>query len=302
MSAHRTEQRKIIMKNIILLLFSLCVLLFAVSCGGGGGGGSSGGGSTSVPAPYRVLDLTTGSVAESATLPNLTAASATTTQIVFRRIPAGSFVMGSSASSLGSQAGETPTTVSVSEFWLAVFELSQGQWYSLTGDGLDTPWRKVSPASVTGSPAKVDARPVFGLTYDELALRIAAWNTGKTGQLSIPSEAQWEYACRAGTTTLFNWGDSLDPAVAGQFSVSQDTTVGVTGPDVVGGSRLSNGIALWDMHGNVREWVSTTGEPVLRGGAWSDNLLLSRSANRFTSVDRTFRHALSGARLVLTAP
>ena len=292
-----------IMKNLILLLVLVSALMIAVSCGGGGGGGGgSSGGGTTVPVSYRVLDLSTGAVTESATLPNLSAASVTTSQIVFRRIPAGSFVMGSSASSLGSQAGETQATVSVSEFWLAVFELSQGHWYSLTGDGLDTPWRKISPASVTGSPATLASRPVFGLTYDELALRIAAWNTGKTGQLSIPSEAQWEYACRAGTTSLFNWGDSLDPAVAGQFSVSQDTTVGVTGPDVVGGSRISNGVNLWDMHGNVREWVTTSGQPVLRGGAWGENLLLSRSANRISSVDRAFRHALSGARLVLTAP
>jgi formylglycine-generating enzyme required for sulfatase activity len=237
-----------------------------------------------------------------ASLPNLTAASATTTQIVFRRIPAGSFVMGSSVSSLGAQVGEPQTVVNVSEFWMAVFELSQGQWRSLTGNDFDTPWKKVSPASVTGTSATLAARPVFGLTYDELVLRIAAWNVGKSGQLGIPSESQWEYACRAGTTTLFNWGDSLDPTVAGQYSVSQDTSVGATGPGTVGGNRFSNGLTLWDMHGNIREWVTTSGFPVLRGGSWSDNLLLSRSANKFTSVDQAKRHALSGARLILTAP
>jgi hypothetical protein len=53
------------------------------------------------------------------------------------------------------------------------------------------------------------------------------------------------------------------------------------------------------MSGNVREWVIAT-PPVLRGGGWSDNVLLSRSANRFVAIDNDFRHALSGARLVLS--
>jgi formylglycine-generating enzyme required for sulfatase activity len=279
----------------------MAVLVLVSGCGGGGGGGGDGGGATG-PAPYRVLDLATGAVTESQSLPDLTAASATSTQMVFRRVPAGSFTMGSPAGSLGAQSGEAPTTTSVGEFWIAVFELTQGQWLALSGRASAAPWQDLAPASVSGAGVTIANRPAFGVTHDELAALLTAWNVGKTGQLGIPAEAQWEFACRAGTSTLFYWGDSIDPAVAGSYAFCRETVSGAVGPGTVGGTRISNGLLLWDMHGNVREWVTTAAQPALRGGSWADNLLLSRSANRFTSVDKAFRHALSGARLVLTAP
>ena len=275
---------------------------FISGCGGSSGGGDSSGGGGVAPMTYRMVNLTTGAFTESSSQPDLTAASVTSTHMVFRRVPAGSFVMGQSAGSLGVQSGETPTTVAVAEFWVAVFEVTQGQWISLTSDAVATPWADVAPESVSGSSLTLSSRAAFGLTYDELAARLTSWNVGKLGQLAIPSESQWEYAGRAGTTTTFSWGDSIDPAVASPYALCWETVSGAAGPGTVGGTRLSNGLGLWDMHGNVREWATTTGQPVLRGGSWADNLLLSRSANRVTAVDRAMRHALSGARLILSTP
>lgn len=280
----------------------LVALVAMASCGGGGGGGSSSGGGSAGPAAYRVLDLASGTVTDSSTLPNLLAASATSTQMVFCRVPAGTFTMGQTAGTLGAQTDETTlTSPFVSEFWIAVFEVTQGQWISLTGDAVNVPWKQVSPDAVVGSTVTVANRPAFGVVYDDVVARLVSWNSGKSATLRLPTTQEWEYACRAGTTGLFFWGDSIDPAIAGSYAVSNDNTIGGTGPSVVGLGRTANGLNLWDMHGNVREWA-TTGNPSLpelRGGSWGDNLLQSRSANHITSIDKAYRHALSGARLVL---
>lgn len=290
------------MSSLSRWLFLAGVLMVAGCGGGGGGGGGGSSGGSSGPAPYRILDLSTGAVTESASLPDLTATVHTTTKMVFRRVSSGSFSMGQVSTALGSQTGETPAVVAVPEFWIAVLELTQGQWLTMTNSAPVVPWRDVEPSTIAGSSVTITNRAAFGLTFSELSSVVAAWNSGKTGQVSIPSETQWEYACRAGSTTLFYWGDSLDPSVAGQYAFCRETISGASGPGLVGLGRISNGLNLWDMHGNVREWATTSGQPVLRGGSWADNLLVSRSANRMTSVDQGMRHGLSGARLILTAP
>ena len=121
------------------------------------------------------------------------------------------------------------------------------------------------------------------------------------GQVAIPTNDQWEYACRGPTTTLFFWGDTLDAVTAANFAVTRETASGATGPQSVISGRFSNGFGLWDMAGNVRERTKDGSTYDLRGGGWSDNLLRCRSANLITTVD-IYRHALSGARLVLSAP
>jgi formylglycine-generating enzyme required for sulfatase activity len=252
---------------------------------------------------YRTLDLTTGAVTTSTSLPDVTSVAATSTVMVFRRVPAGSFTMGQAAGTLGAQADEIPSGLptAVSEFWLAVFEVTQGQWISLTGDSVTVPWKQVGPTGVVGSTATVANKPAFGVTHDEIVAKLASWNAGRSVSLRLPTSQEWEYACRAGSTSIFFWGDSIDPAVAGLYAICNDTTQGVNGTGLVGLGRTANGLNLWDMHGNVREWATTSNPnlPVLRGGSWGDNLLNSRSANKVTSVDKDFRHALSGARLVL---
>lgn len=288
-----------ITSRIRLVVIAVFVVALT-SCGGGGDVAVGGGGPPAVT--YRVLDLATGAVTTVSSI-NLADAQYTSSKMVFRQVPAGTLTKGSTAGSLGHQSdeGTGTATVSVSAMWVAVFEMTQGQWTALTGDPANQPWRSVGPASVTGSTYTGSTLPAFGLTETDLDTAIVAWNPGKTGQVALPTNDQWEYACRGPTTTLFFWGDQMDTATAASFAVTRETASGATGPRSVISSRFSNGFGLWDMSGNVRERTKDGASYDLRGGGWSDNLLRCRSANLITSVD-VYRHALSGARLILTAP
>jgi formylglycine-generating enzyme required for sulfatase activity len=120
------------------------------------------------------------------------------------------------------------------------------------------------------------------------------WLAGETGQpYRLLSEAEWEYACRAGTTTRYWWGDEITPENA-NYGENLGRTTEV-------GTYRANPWGLYDMHGNVWEWVedcsndSYEGAPedgsawtrgdctrrVLRGGSWSNKIRDLRSANRF---------------------
>lgn len=285
-------------QRISLVLAAIAIVALA-ACGGGGGDDAGG-----APAiTYRVLDLQTGAVTTESGI-NLLDAQYTSTRMVFRQVGAGTLTRGSLPSSLGHQANEAPgtATVAMPAMWVAVFELTQGQWAVLCGDAANQPWRTVGPAAVTGSTFTGATLPAFGLTEVELNAAVNAWNGSVvgTGRVAIPTNDQWEYACRGPTTTRFFWGDDLSAATANVFAVTRETA-GVTGPRPVISSRVSNGFGLWDMVGNVREWTKDGASYDLRGGGWSDNLLRCRSANLITTVD-VYRHALSGARLILTAP
>jgi formylglycine-generating enzyme required for sulfatase activity len=285
---------------IASVLAGLCGFGF-VACGGH----SSSSGAPPPPPPpppanYRVLDLTLGTLAAATVAaPDLANAQFKTTSIVFHRVPAGTMQRGAAAASLGAQADETQTIVPVAEYWLAVFELTQAQWQALAGAN-DAPWTRLAPAGVVGGGAIAADRPAYGLSATAVIGALSAYSANRPFQLVLPSDDQWEYACRAGTVTLFSWGDSLDPAVAGLYAVARETASGPAGPKAVGG-RQPNAFGFYDMLGNVREWTIGAA-PILRGGAWSDNLVLCRSANLFRSVDQDSRYALAGARLVLVAP
>ncbi len=142
-------------------------------------------------------------------------------------------------------------------------------------------------------------RPVINLSQED-AKAYAVWLSAQTGKrYRLPSEAEWEYAARSGTTTRYSWGDSINCNQArygrrnnGECSDSLDGTVAV-------GSFAANAFGLYDMHGNVWEWVEdcygdyadapTDGSArtgcddslaVLRGGSWSNGPQGLRSANR----------------------
>ncbi len=249
-----------------------------LSCGGGGAGGNSSG----TPAvTYRVLNLTSGLVSDLTTI-NLLDPKYTSTQMVFRQIP--------SSISAGSA------------FWIAAFELTQEQWKNLVGNAANQPWRELGPDAITGSTSTIANLPASGLTETELAAAITTWNNTNVGKVAIPKDVQWEFACRGAATTRFFWGDSTAVSTVDDFAITQETAPGSAGPWPVAGSRLSNAFGLWDMAGNVREWVDRgTSQYELRGGGWSDNVLRCSATNHIQSVS-LFRHALSGARLVLTAP
>lgn len=275
--------------RLLIIIFSVGVVLALVACGGGGGLESP-----TVGPRLRVVDLVTG---EWFPITRTLGASDTAlgrTKMVFVEIPAGNFVPGQHQATLGAQPDETPgSMVAVPTFWLGLHEVTQAQWVALSQAG-DRPWLRLTPIGKIASRIEHDLLPATGIRFDALTALITTWNGLNLAQLSVPTEAQWEYACRAGASgTLFHWGDSLDPAVAASYSV-----LGGAVPSLVV-NRAPNAFGLYDMHGNVREWT-TAG--TLRGGGWSDPVLRARSANRIDSLDPSTQHALSGVRLIVTIP
>jgi formylglycine-generating enzyme required for sulfatase activity len=197
----------------------------------------------------------------------------------------GTFEMGSPPSEKDREDYETPHAVTLTDgYWLGKHEVTQSQWEKVMGSnpssfkGGDRPVETVSWTEVTSFCNKLTAS-------ERAAGRLRA---GMTYQL--PTEAQWEYACRAGTKTAFSFGDSLTSGQANISSGPRETT------DV--GKYPANGWGFHDMHGNVWEWCADwygdypTGaarDPVgpavgsarvLRGGSWDYTADYARSANR----------------------
>jgi formylglycine-generating enzyme required for sulfatase activity len=140
---------------------------------------------------------------------------------------------------------------------------------------------------------QTDEHPVVGVSWED-ATAYVEWLSRETGQpYRLLSEAEWEYACRAGTTTRYSWGDDPPTPERANFGGNMDGTTAV-------GAHPPNSFGLCDMHGNVLEWVedcwneSYAGAPndgsawtsgdcgrrVLRGGSWLDNPGTLRSVDR----------------------
>lgn len=159
-------------------------------------------------------------------------------------IPGGEFMMGSNE-----KPSEQPVhRVVVKPFWMGRYEVTREQWFAI--DSLP-PVHRRRLGSVVRIP-RWDQFPVDAVSWDEaqeFCLRLKK-KTGKGYRL--PTEAEWEYACRAGTTTRFSYGDELTPQLANYNSVERS---GQPARGDVGTSGPSNGFGLYDMHGNVAEWV-----------------------------------------------
>jgi formylglycine-generating enzyme required for sulfatase activity len=236
-------------------------------------------------------------------------------------IPGGTFEMGSPKSETDRNADEGPQVrVKVEPFWMGKYEITWGQ-YELWGMGLDkqrrsakqiapTPWDKMADALAI--PTKPYSDMTFGMGKEgypaicmtQLAAKMyCKWLSAKTGHYyRLPTEAEWEYACRAGTTTPYFFGN--DAEKLGQYAWYSDNSdekyhkVGKKKPNPWG---------LYDMHGNVAEWcvdqyypdrykklgdklvenpvtgVTKAYPQVARGGAWTDEAPLLRSAARLAS-------------------
>lgn len=263
-------------------------LLLLAGCGGGGGAGVTQGIGISL-ADYLVLDLVTGTVTpRRAPSDLLTNAAYRTTRVVFVAMPAGSGAVGSSAGPW-TQSDEIPGTTSGGKTFVSVFEITQDQWHRLAGA---TPWLAVTPTTVVGTTYDGQA-PAYGVSLEAARAGLTAASARYQGSFALPSAAQWERACRGGTTTLFAWGDQRDATTAAAYAVVDDTSGGTRGPVRVG-ARLPNAFGLYDMHGNVWE-LTHDGE--VRGGSWRDALPMARSANRIV-LDATTPHALVGVRLI----
>jgi formylglycine-generating enzyme required for sulfatase activity len=169
------------------------------------------------------------------------------------RIRAGSFVMGSPAGEEGRDGGESPQhEVKLKEFFLAQTPITQAQWQVVAG------WEKVEldlntdPANFKGSN-----RPVEQVNWHE-AVEFCRRLSQRTGRrYGLPSEAQWEYACRAGTSTPFHCGESLTSELANYdatFTYANGPKGEFRQQTTPVGSFPANPWGLQDMHGNVFEW------------------------------------------------
>ena len=213
---------------------------------------------------YLVVDLNTGAITTSSTGPDLSDDTCRTTELWLRRIQKGTFTMGSPDTEVGRFSSETQHQVTLTEdFYIGVFPITQKQFFLVYGS---------NPSNYQG-----DTRPVEKVNYGILRgeSKGAGWPSSnevdeesflgklraKTGRdFDLPTEAQWEYACRAGTTTALNTGKNLtwppqDSAMdeAGRYLSNQKDGRGGYSEHTKVGSYLPNAWGLYDMHGNVRE-------------------------------------------------
>jgi len=196
-------------------------------------------------------------------------------------IPAGTFYMGSPDDEFEHYPDESPVhqVTFPNGFWISKYEVTQQQWTSLMV------W---NPLETRGVGALY---PIYSVSWDD----IQEFENRLNNEFRLPSESEWEYACRAGTRTLFFWGEEIGMAYqyAWLFGNSGNWTHQV-------GELLPNGWGLCDINGNVSEWcedwyhsnydgaptdgnawIAPPGEyRVLRGGAWPHNYSNCRSARR----------------------
>jgi len=210
--------------------------------------------------------------------------------MAFMLIPAGQFTMGSPEIEKGHTEDEVQHEVTISQpFYMGKFQVTQGQWQAVMGSN--------------PSDLRVSDFPVTKVSWDdcqEFCKKLSA-KAGKT--VRLPTEAEWEYACRAGSATRFCSGDSDIDLNA--FAWCYNSVLGLTiGQEAPVGQKRPNAWWLHDMHGNVCEWChdwydnsyyensprtnprgpDTGSERVLRGGSWNYMSEYCRSANRNSST------------------
>ena len=243
-------------------------------------------------------------------------------EYAFRWCPPGTFTMGSEG---GGNRGPQRQITLTRGFWMLETEVTQAMWTSVMGN---------NPSHFKG-----DKRPVEMVSWNDAQEYIQKLNDLEVApagfKFSLPTEAQWEYACRAGTTTAFHFGDTLtkEQANIGNFAgydlSARPIVVRTEGQTFSGvplrrtegetkevGSYPANAWGLHDMHGNVQEWVwdwlggypwNDVSDPIgavpgtrrmHRGGHWRSNVVNSDAAHR-TSSSPSRRADIIGFRLAL---
>ncbi len=229
-------------------------------------------------------------------------------------ILSGKFIMGSPATEKDRSKNEDPQhEVSIPPFYMGKFAVTQAQWQAVMGGN--------NPSNFKG-----DKRPVESISWHQAREFCQKLSQQMGRQYRLPSEAEWEYACRAGTTTPFHFGETITPALVNYDGNNpygaapkglyrqQTTDVGSFPPNVFG---------LYDMHGNVWEWCQDewhenyNGAPTdgsaweakgnendnrrraLRGGSWHDLAQNCRSASR-NYFNAYVRYDFIGFRVVVS--
>lgn len=205
--------------------------------------------------------------------------------------PPGHFVMGSPLGEPERRSDEAQVEVTLSKgFWIGKYEVTQCQWRRVVGE---------FPGRFTAGEG--DAFPVYTVNFAEaeafcrkLTERAhASGDLPKEWEFRLPTEAQWEYACRAGTTAATSFGDRLSSKQANFEGKSYNGAE--AGPSLKrvapGGSYPANAWGLHDVHGNVFEWCRDWYHPKLPGGLDPDlsSAKASASVNRDGTVSRVRR-------------
>lgn len=228
-------------------------------------------------------------------------------------IPAGEFVLGTAPSEVGRGEDEGPQVrVAVDEFWMAAHEVSWDAFRPFMlrqAEGYVDPDRVAAAISSPTPPyvemsfgMGINGYPAISMTQ-HAASKYAQWLSTKTGRFyRLPTEAEWEYACRAGSTTAYSFGD--DPDELDQHGWFWENSGAQYRP--IGG-KAPNAWGLHDMHGNVWEWTLDRYEPnyaasqqplenpwakarrlyprVVRGGSWMDDAPALRCGARKASTE-----------------
>ena len=216
-------------------------------------------------------------------------------------IAPGEFLMGSPKTEVGREGHETQHKVTLTKgYFIGVYTVTQAQWRAVMGEG--------------ASRFKGDNLPVDEVVWSDAVSFCKKLSEKEGRRYRLPTEAEWEFACRAGTTTVFNTGDDEAAlAEAGWFGGKSDTDS--THPV---GQKKPNAWGLYDMHGNVWQWCNDGFGPhphdavtdpvgsadesrhVLRGGDWRCPPRLCRSAKRFGSASNYRDDVFRGFRVVLS--
>jgi formylglycine-generating enzyme required for sulfatase activity len=234
------------------------------------------------------------------------------------QIPGGTFLMGSPKDELDNYEDEQPQhSVTVPSFFMGRYPITQAQWRLVAG--YPEVERELKPDA---SEFKGENRPVEQVSWQDAVEFCQRLSVQTSRSYRLPSEAEWEYACRAGTQTPFHFGETLTDELA-NYNATKVYGRGVEGEyrgeTTEVGQFPPNNFGLHDMHGNVWEWCqddwhndyegapedgsawvdddSKNKEKVLRGGSWDNNPRYCRCAIRNNNARVNFYY-YRGCRVV----
>jgi formylglycine-generating enzyme required for sulfatase activity len=228
-------------------------------------------------------------------------------------IPAGKFTMGSSSTETGREEDEGPQkSVELSAFWMGAHEVTFEEWDAFFKN-MDVPQTKAIAVDAVSRPTAQYIDLTWGMGRDgkqptnsmsqAAAIMYCKWLYNQTGVFyRLPTEAEWEYACRAGTSTAYPFGN--DPVALKEYAFFKENS---NGKFHKVGQLKPNAWGLYDMLGNLSEWTLDQYDPaqyqkladnsknpltppgsrypkVVRGGSYADEAKESRCANRISSL------------------